>query len=169
MHAASRLRHGGEVVACNDRREPHYPLDPLNFGMLQTDSDGSRVMLPRKERLDYMSAEHSRAINRVQRDRKKLKEDEAMSDLLNAVSSLPLSHTLPPLAASANRSRLPSSVEAAQPTRRDAPARRAADAAAAAVAGQNRASLTHAAAKMIPSGDKKRRTVRTSTGRWLPH
>ena len=88
----------------------HYPLDPLNASMLQTDNDIDRVRLPRKERMDYTSAEHSRAINRVQRDRKKLKEDEAMSDLLTAVSSPLPSHTFPPLAVAANRNRLPAAL-----------------------------------------------------------
>ena len=87
-----------------------YPLDPLNASMLQADCEAKYVRLPRKERLDYVSAEHSQAINRVQRDRKKLKEDEAMSDLLTAVSSPPPQHILPPLTASTHRSRQSSSV-----------------------------------------------------------
>ena len=83
----------------------HYPLDPLNVSILQADSDVIQVRPPRKERLDYMSAEHSRAINRVQRDRKKLEEEEALNNLLTAIGSTQSAHTLPPLTASTHRSR----------------------------------------------------------------
>ena len=90
----------------------HYPLDTLNASMLQADDDANRIRLPRKERSDFMSAEHSRAINRVQRDRKQLREEEAMTELLFAVSSPPPTHTLPPLTASTTRSRVSTALSA---------------------------------------------------------
>jgi hypothetical protein len=76
-----------------------YPLDAVNAGLLKADTvtrphaaaDGamagvSRLKTVRKERCDYISAEHSRGINRLTRRRQAEREETELQHLLQAVS-----------------------------------------------------------------------------------